>query len=442
MKIPERVIQIGLASLILLSLYFTYVIWLSPANKGTASLSSAANPVVATPTNYRTARETFLPLRVVWFQGKEIKESTSENLITNIQKELSKASIGKVEKKGSEDEKEFASYSQIKEGIEMGYASNFLLSKYDETYKMSMDLDAVNDGNVYFNHLQIDYEKKKIRFLNYSTFSVYEATIDINETAIKEFLTQKNTSLLSMKSAEDSILSHQYSTRDRIKLKKYSYILAQQPVSLFRNAFFQNPENVRENNSVYSFYSEREVLSVSSDDQLIDFKGESPGEEKRMDIFSGSFSYIQKLSNTIGNLRYFDYDSGTVNYRTFVEGFPVFSDGKQGKVSINIQRTTNSQNGKQSAYSVQIATSRNTIQVPIPSDEEVELVSTNEVIQQLLDKGALVNKINNVMIGYTWEVIKDTKSVVDLKPEWYVQYENTWYSARDLLQKLPELEAK
>ncbi|KAF1299618.1 hypothetical protein BAU15_02955 [Enterococcus sp. JM4C] len=442
MKIPERVIQISLACLILLSLYFTYVIWLSPANKGTTELTNEANPIVPTPINYRTASETFLPLRVVWYDENEIKESTSENLITNIQKELTKAEIGKVEKKVSEDKEAFASYSQIENGIEMGYASNFLLAKYNDAYKMSMNLSSANEGNLYFNHLQIDYDKNKIRFLNYSTFSVYEATIEVNKKAIEDFLTQKNASLLAMKPANDSILGHQYSTQNKIKLKKYSYILAQQPVSLFRNAFFQNPENVQENNSVFSFYSGREVLSVSDSDQVVDFKGEIPSEGKRMDLFSGSFSYIEKLGNTIGNLRYFDYSSGTVNYRTFVEGFPVFGDGKQGKVSIDIQRAAANQVGKKSAYTIHIETSRNTIQVPIPSDEEVELVSTNEIIQQLIAEGALVEKINNVMIGYTWEVIKDTKSVVDLRPEWYVQYEETWYSAKELLQKLPELEAK
>ncbi|EOL42515.1 YycH family regulatory protein [Enterococcus phoeniculicola] len=442
MKIPERIIQIGLVFLILLSLYFTYVIWLSPANKGTQELNNSTSAVVSPTSNYRKETETFLPLRITWFQGNEIKESNGENLITNIQKVLNDSSIGVIEKKVIEDKDSFEPYDVVKNGIELGYASSFLLSEYNETYGLAMDLSEANEGAFYFNTIQIDYDKKKIRFLDYSNYSVYEASIDIDEKKINDFLLSKNTSLTPMKNAEDSILERQYSTQDKVKLKKYSYILAQQPVSLFRNAFFQNPENVQENNSALSFYSGREVLSISDTSQAIDFKGDISKSPKQADIFSESFSYIEKLGNSIGNLRYFDHASSTVNYRTFVEGFPVFSDGNQGKVSIDIQRNRKSQVVGAPDYSIHIETSRNTIQVPIPSDEEIELLSTNEMVQQLVDKGASVDKIKNVIVGYTWKVIKDTKTVVDLTPEWYVQYEDTWYSANDLLQNLSELEGK
>ena len=90
---------------------------------------------------------------------------------------------------------------------------------------------------------------------------------------------------------------------------------------------------------------------------------------------------------------------------------------------------------------VNIQTSLNTIQVPIPSDEEVELASTNEIIQQLKAKGADSNKIGSVIVGYTWQNVKETNRVVDLLPEWYVKYKDNWYSANDLLEKLPGLEA-
>lgn len=42
---------------------------------------------------------------------------------------------------------------------------------------------------------------------------------------------------------------------------------------------------------------------------------------------------------------------------------------------------------------VNIQTSLNTIQVPIPSDEEVELASTNEIIQQLKAKEQIATRL-------------------------------------------------
>ena len=57
----------------------------------------------------------------------------------------------------------------------------------------------------------------------------------------------------------------------------------------------------------------------------------------------------------MGNLRYFDRTKDSVNYRTFVEGFPVFSNDLKGQVDIRIT------NNDGAAPSVTINTSVNTI---------------------------------------------------------------------------------
>ncbi len=118
-----------------------------------------------------------------------------------------------------------------------------------------------------------------------------------------------------------------------------------------------------------------------------------------------------------------------------MEGFPVFGTDSRGQIGVEVGGETNG------SVQVNIQTSLNTIQVPIPSDEEVELASTNEIIQQLEAKGADSNKIGSVIVGYTWQNVKETNRVVDLLPEWYVKYKDNWYSANDLLEKLPGLEA-
>ena len=80
--------------------------------------------------------------------------------------------------------------------------------------------------------------------------------------------------------------------------------------------------------------------------------------------------------------------------------------------------------------------------MPIPSDEEVELPNTENVIQNLVDKGADKGKIQSIIVGYTWQNIKETNRVVDLLPEWYVKYQEQWYSVSELLVRLPGSEAK
>ena len=133
-------------------------------------------------------------------------------------------------------------------------------------------------------------------------------------------------------------------------------------------------------------------------------------------------------------MRYFDRENNQIDYRIFVEGFPVFGSDSKGKVEIEI-------GADQVDSQVKIQTSLNTIQVPIPSDEEVELPQIEKVIQSLLDKGADKEKIESLIVGYTWQNIKETNRVVDLLPEWYVKYQGQWYAVNDLLGRLPETEA-
>jgi len=70
------------------------------------------------------------------------------------------------------------------------------------------------------------------------------------------------------------------------------------------------------------------------------------------------------------------------------------------------------------------------------------LPSTDDVYQELVDNGAEESKIELIIVGYTWQNIEETNRVVDLFPEWYVKYQGEWYSANELLTKLPEKEAE
>ncbi len=64
-------------------------------------------------------------------------------------------------------------------------------------------------------------------------------------------------------------------------------------------------------------------MSIHSETQVVDFRGELPEKKENASVFSESFPYISKLGSSLGNLRYFDRSDNTIDYRIFVEGFPV-----------------------------------------------------------------------------------------------------------------------
>ncbi len=313
------------------------------------------------------------------------------------------------------------------------------MTEYVKVFDMPINLNSVKESEkLTFSKIQVDFSKKKIRFLNYSKDTVYEATISADFTGL-ETIYQKNQEKYLPMSAENPLVPRLLRTKDRVRLKKYSYILTTQSYSLFRNAFFQNPDQARgeEEKVVWrSFVSGHEELVMDEQKRLVTFNGELPSDLSKESIYSQSFNYVSRLGTAVGNLRYFDHREGQINFRIFVEGYPIFSPSSKGKMSVKIEDSTTA-----STPQIKIETSMDTVQVPIPSDEEVELPSTLEVENSLAAVGFDLDKVQSFIIGYTWQDIDGVNKLVALTPEWFVKYDNNWYSANQLMQGNFETEA-
>lgn len=430
MKISERVIRFALIFLIALSLVLSYNIWLSPASKG--EVATSGNSVVADTKNYRKESDSFLPLRLIYTKNGSAQGTQSENVISQIQSKLTSDVSAELRLVVNGSEKTFEGYKKLSNGFELIYEGNFLLSDFLDIYNFDISNDDTADG-FYFTRVQVDFDQKKVNFMNYKAHEVYQLTFTGLEDTYENIISEKGVDLTNMTNS-GTINERQYNTSETISLKKYSYILSTQAFTLFRNAFFQDPSSVNsDNTSVYSSGQER--LEIDPDRQMASFKGVLALDEEMDDIYEQSFSYIRKLGTSVGNLRYFDRTSDQVNYRVFVEGYPVFGDLSRGVVQITVDDSIH-----EDAKAIQIVTSTNTIQVPIPADEVVELPSTEVVQKKILEAGAEENKMGSILIGYTWQTVKETNRVVDLTPEWYVLYDGEWYSETQLIHQLSEQE--
>ena len=431
MSILEKIIRVGLFFLIVLSLFLSFNIWISSSKKETTRTKDATS---VTPVNERTNKEVFMPLRLIRKKDNNMELSNSENLISNVQTEIEKGTFEQISQVVKDNAEQFQQYQQIENGFELLYEGKFLLSEYIDVFKLSFaDLDLMKE-DIYFTKIQVDLNKEVIRFFDYDQFNVYEARCTVNGSNFSKILNKEGVQYKTITSEKD-LANKQYYLTDERKLKQYSYILESQSVTRFRNAFFNDPEDVKtnENNQDLTYTSGNERLSIFDDAQsrLIKFEGEIKS-EKDQNIYSETFPYIKKLGKNMGNIRYFDRTDNQITYRTFVEGFPVFSEKNKGQVQMTIS------DDYLDEKTIQILTSMDTIQIPIPSDEEVTLGSTEQVLNELVESGADSEKIQSLIIGYTWQSIDSTKSVVDLTPEWYVCYEGKWYSENELLVSLAD----
>lgn len=436
MKLSERIIRVALFALILLSLVLTYAIWLSPTSK-TADINTSKQ-TVKNDQNYAKATDAFLPIRGIWDLSDGKFQTSSENLLATTQARLTESTFGQLQEI-AQGEEEIKNYYGLDSGIELNYEGGFSLTEYIKVFDMPINLNSLKEADsITFSKIQIDFSKKKIRFLNYSKDTVYEATMSGDFSGL-ETIYQKNQGKYLPMSDENPLVPRLLRTKERVRLKKYSYILTTQSYSLFRNAFFQNPDQAKgeeEENGARSFSSGHEELIMDEQKRLVTFTGELPEDLAKESIYSQSFNYVSRLGTAVGNLRYFDHHDGQVNYRIFVEGYPIFSQTSKGKMSVKIEHQPNA-----ATPQIKIETSVDTVQVPIPSDEEVELPSTLEIENNLAAVGIDLTKIQSFIIGYTWQDIDGVNKLVALTPEWFVKYDNTWYLANQLMQGNLEMEA-
>lgn len=410
----NRVIRFGLVAMILLSLVLTWKIWTNSGN-----VDAGKNLNVNKLVQEKKPTEVFLPTKLVYHKGNQNKYTNRESLIATLQKELRQVEFEPLEVVSQSSEDFFKKPKN--NCVEFTYPHSLQLSYYLTIFEIGIK-NKLGD-EIEFNRMLISFDEKKIYFVDIARHTVYQAGIKSNIDHMKAELESDRINYLIV-SKDHEILPNIYYLEEAIKLKKYSYILATQSYTTFSQAFFSDVNEVYSNDeskNISLSNSEGEKLTVGYQSGEVNFTGkikEQPNLNPSLNnIFGNTFQYIEKIGSSYSNLRYFDYENNQITYLNYVEGFPVFGDQNKGKIQL-----TNVANN------IHIVTNQETIQVPIPSEEEVELQNTESAIEQLIDRGIDPTKIQDIQIGYTWINNQETKQVVDLMPEWYVKYNNQWQS--------------
>lgn len=425
MKVIDRFFRLLLVIMILLSIVLSAKIWTN-SGKIDAEKEETTDSIL----QKKLPQEVFVPTQFVYHSedGRHFY-SNHENFITSLNKALVKLSVGKLKPVVEGQRDIYVDIQTKRESMELIFPNELNLAYYFEVNHLSLDRSVYKA--LAFNRIVLDFKENKLYFLADDQLKVYEASISGSTKELEHNLYEKENKFKEV-TANKEWLPAIYSTKetDDMTFKKYSYILATQSYTIFSKAFFDKTEEIfpnessKESKDVNLMNYEGESMTVSYQTGEVNFFGRIRESSRReaLNLFSDSFYYLEDIASSFGTLRYFDSTDSTIVYRSYVEGYPVFSDYSRGSVQFNLMN-----------QNVRILTNQETIQVPIPSDETITLPTTQEVITQLTQAGIPETDINNLKIGYTWRTNDETKQVVDLIPEWYLKYKNEWKSVANVL---------
>ncbi|MFW7421277.1 YycH family regulatory protein [Vagococcus fluvialis] len=421
-QLLDKVIKVSLVTMILLSLFLSWKIWTKPANRSLAEKDKNSGEELV---HSKKMTDVYVPTKLFYHESKdEYLYSNKESMILDIHHKVTGFNFNN----GKEmNQKEIEEIIYAGDAFNLLFPEEYPLSVYEDIYDLTLDIPS-EMKDMMFNRIIFSLKDDKIYFVNHQLDKGISYDVEGDSKSIESILKDKKKANYLPVSLTPENIAGIYYLVDDVELKTYSYILAPQSFTTFTKAFFNQPNDLYSNESdnVNVSNGEGESLTIQSATGEVTYFGKlKKGKDRgNNSLYYDTFQYVENLGNTLGTLRYFDSKEGDIIYRNYIEGYPVFGQDMKGRLEVGVKNK-----------SVFVRTNQETIQIPIPSEETVSLIPTEELMANLVAAGVDLSKVDDVQIAYEWQANAETKQVVDLVPTWYVKFEDAWYPATVLMEQ-------
>lgn len=424
-QVIDKVVRISLVIMVVLSLFLTWKIWTKPASRSLVEKNKDnSSEVVQT----KKMTDVFTPTKLFYHRDKEeFFYSNKETTVLEISSKIAAFDF-KHGKEMNAEEVNTALYGG--DSFNLSYPEELPLAVYENMNELELNIPS-KMSDFKFNRIIFSLADEKAYFVNPQLTEGIEYDAAGDSDTIKKLLKDESKNNYIPVTLTPENVGNIYYIEEEVKLKTYSYILATQSFTTFTKAFFNQPNDLYSNESdnVNLANGEGESLTILADTGEVKYFGKLKQSKASNEnsLYYDTFQYVENLGNNLGTLRFFDAKETDILYRNYIEGFPVFGPDMKGRLEVGVQNKN-----------VFVRANQETIQIPIPSAETVTLQPTKELMDELTTAGADESLIEDVQIAYEWQTNSETKQAIDLVPTWYVRYEDSWYSATELLAKLQE----
>lgn len=431
----EKIRNITLAILVLLSFFLSFNLWTAGRNIGEEQ--NPSNQAVRSDISMidhsesEAFRPTMIALHGVDNQNPLIVANTFplRNLLNN---RFSSENLSRIETYEELNKQEYLEVMETDQWMEFIFREEMPLGILSQKFE---DFSQEN-ADYFFDRLLINIENPNfIYFYHTDTGAFYSASVIENESLnIEPFL---NTENLNYKSAETRIFRNNivYLTQETINVPYRSYVIDRLPNSLYTSNFYPDPSlvDVRSSGSTTRYIDLTREVTINQQTHTLVFlrQIEDSGELRPTDRFIRSFEQVNRFENWAGTYALTDYNSEDeiVSFRREIEGLPVFSTSDNETVS---------EVGLVESGVTHLKLPLRFINTPITMDgsPDEELLSGVEVINQLSEQlpAERYEKIENLTVGYTWEESEEASQVIYFIPNWYVLFDGVWIEFEALLE--------
>ena len=298
----------------------------------------------------------------------------------------------------------------------------------------------------YFNEVPEEYKQetfsriiyryddsKNVYFINDYTKQVFQAKTDQDiQSELSKYYDDAKFHVV-----ESYILKNKqiFIEVNNLSLEKQTYLMEQIPISFYITQLFANPSELRNRSDGQSIiYNDNlSQLKMDRSTNVISYYQNRVDDEHLSTTvhLQQSFAQMKKLGGWKLGMSFSDFDSDRkiVEYMRYVGTYPILSNAKEGLSQFIITAT----GIEKMRVSSLIA------ETPIPSkNESVDLVSGKELMDQILGKGIALNTLEDIRLGYAWQLSRESNQIVEFVPNWFIKIDHRWKTLEEVL--LPTLE--
>lgn len=439
-KIKKYLLHIGLLIAVIVSLVFSAIIWIDPAffhrNTTQTTTTNSSNVNNSDEMHYDLA-DVYLPTSVILTKDRQQLQLTSDkkDIVGEMNDDAQKLKVAKITSTTARD---FESYRN-----DLLKNNNIMLS-YTDPISIGLFNGAVNHPAMFekyadktFKHIVLPLDDHKTVYLfNDSNLKIYKVELHKKiPNAVYKVIEGQNIQQTLVQYQEISKNNYILNYTNGVSVPKYSYLINKENTSLFVTHLLgssnSNSITTKEHDGVTTYTTDNgQRLIVDSNDGMINYSRDARqnyhGDDKGLNqIFKQSFNNLNRLGIVLDDVRFQSYnpENNKVIYESYINGYPIISNKYYGTYEI-----THQNNG-----AVQYQFSSDTLQVPLPNDNQtVNLPPTDQVIQALKNNNYNINKVKGIQVGYEWNQNPTSQMVVDLTPTYFVRYNDSWINYKDL----------
>ena len=434
MKIRLRYLVFILMLLSIISLVLTMAVVFRPVeifspNGFTRNVASTNQDASTQPRVSYSLEDVFRPTRFIISYENKGKMTSDSTIIASVNEDL----VGKYKDISKKEVLSQEAYEQLVLRESFGQ----LLFDAPVTFGvMTRYFNDVPDEYKQETFSRIIYrydDQKNVYFINDYTKQVFQAKTDQDvQLELSKYHDDAKFHLV-----ESYILKNKqiFIEVNNLSLEKQTYLMEQIPISFYITQLFANPSELRNRSDGQSIiYNDNlSQLKMDRSTNVISYYQNRVDDEHLTTTvhLQQSFAQMKKLGGWKLGMSFSDFDSDRkiVEYMRYVGTYPILSNAKEGLSQFIITAT----GIEKMRVSSLIA------ETPIPSkNESVDLISGKELMDQILGKGIALDKLEDIRLGYAWQLSRESNQIVEFVPNWFIKIDHRWKTLEEVL--LPTLE--